>query len=337
MEIIEHKMNERLPLPDSFVSMYKDLNFAIFDIETTGLNPLYARVILIGILYIKNNELIIQQFFCNHRGEERELLLSFEEKIKEFDLLINYNGNTFDIPFLNKRFSEKQVDCRINPCKSLDLLKLVRSLQNQLNLKNCKLKALEEFLGIYRNDTISGKESVTLYTEFEKSQSPDLKEIILLHNYDDLYFLGKSLKIMDHAPRNILLNCLPKVLPIDHEKMIYLSKQSIIKGSLHVEGHFDSSIDNYVLYENTFHFNYKGQSHTFELELPLYKGQLPSGEKCLYVDGNDFPFSYVKRLVNPYIPENILIFKEDKVMKPQEIYHFVTILLQYIFQKINYR
>lgn len=193
MEVITHKIDEIIDIPK---------NSCVFDIETTGLSPKYTHVILIGLLYIKDNQTIIKQFFAHNTNDEKELLFYFKEVFKAFDNHITFNGHRFDIPFLNKRFEKNNLDFFIDKEKDMDILKIVKPYKSKLNLENCKLKTVESLLDIKRKDTISGKESVDMYKEFEKTKNESLKTKILLHNYEDIYYLAKLFKIQDIIDSN---------------------------------------------------------------------------------------------------------------------------------------
>lgn len=188
MQVITHILDTPLDIPE---------NHFVFDIETTGLNSKYCKVILIGILYIKDNKTIIKQFFANSQESEKEILLEFLSHIKDFEYHITFNGITFDIPFLNYRLKKYDIAYEIAKSNDIDILRLVRPYKETLSLSDCKLKTIEKYLGIERDDTISGKESVELYKEFENTQDTKLKEKILLHNYDDIFYLGHIFKIRD--------------------------------------------------------------------------------------------------------------------------------------------
>ncbi len=188
MEIITKTLDNFVNIPsDSFV----------FDIETTGLSPKFCKVILIGILFNKDNKTIIKQYFAQTEDDEKDLLLAFINDISTFDTHITFNGLAFDIPFLNSRFNKYNIDFELNKNDDIDILNIVRPFKGLLSLSDCKLKTIEKYIGISREDTISGKESVKLYKEFVSSKSDDLKSKILLHNYEDIYYLGYLYKIKD--------------------------------------------------------------------------------------------------------------------------------------------
>ena len=188
METITKVLDEFIDIPP---------NHFVFDIETTGLSPKYCKVILIGILYNLNNKSIIKQFFAENEDDENKLLLEFINEIKNFENHITFNGLTFDIPFLNSRFDKHNINYNLSKDKDIDILKLIKPFKEKLSLPDCKLKTLEKYLSIYREDTISGKESVELYNEYVCSKCNNLKDKILLHNYEDIYYLGKIFKIKD--------------------------------------------------------------------------------------------------------------------------------------------
>ena len=176
MEVITKVLDELIDIPP---------NHFVFDIETTGLNSNYCKVILIGILFNQDNKTVIKQYFANTEDDEKELLLSFINDIKNYKNHITFNGLTFDIPFLNTRLKKHNIDFSLSKNDDIDILKLIRPFKEKLSLSDCKLKTIEKYLGIYREDTISGKESIDLYKEYSVSQDIDLKEKILLHNYED--------------------------------------------------------------------------------------------------------------------------------------------------------
>jgi uncharacterized protein len=188
MQIITNIIDELIDIPN---------NHCVFDIETTGLSPKYSKVILIGVLYIKNNQTIVQQFFADNSKEEKEILFYFREVFKNFEYHITFNGIRFDIPYLNERFKSNDINYIIDKSKDIDILNVVRPYQKKLSLIDCKLKTVEKYLGIERKDTISGKDSVELYKSYEITQNEELKKKILLHNYEDIYYLGKIFKIKE--------------------------------------------------------------------------------------------------------------------------------------------
>lgn len=183
----------------------------ILDIETTGLSPKYTEAILVGIIYNQNKQWHLTQLFCEHRSEEKKMLLALQKYIQHKHLIITYNGHAFDIPYLNKRYEHHKIDFKLNPSMNFDLYRVIRASKKALNLPNYKLKTIEEYLNIYRTDDISGKESVELYNQYEISPTEKLRDKILLHNYDDILFMIPTLEILNHIPEEIIDRYYPYV------------------------------------------------------------------------------------------------------------------------------
>jgi uncharacterized protein len=292
---------------DNLINIPK--NHYVFDIETTGLSPKYSKVILIGILYTSDNKTIIKQYFASSEEKEKDLLLNFIKDIKNFDSHITFNGISFDIPFLNSRFEKHNIDYFIDKTKDIDILRLIKPYKEKLSLSDCKLKTIEKYLGIEREDTISGKESVKLYKEFTLTQDEFLKEKILLHNYEDIYYLGEIFKIKDILDEK--LDYINIVIDKIHYKIL-LSRYKISKSILNVS--FVSN-SNFNLNINLFSENYSilSNDNNLSININLKSALDSSGNKILFYNlGSIIPL----KVNDEFIDDNILslskyiLFKE---------------------------
>lgn len=327
-----HQLPGPLELPKNFVSLYKNVPFCIFDIETTGLNPAFDKVILAGMCYAENDQIMIKQLFCRNRKKEHDLLSCLKESLSQFDLLISYNGNAFDIPFLNKRFSVHQIDYQIPSFKNLDLLQFIKKIKHMINLNDYKLKTLEKYLNIHRKDTISGKESVELYNQFEKTLQPALKKTILLHNHDDLFYMSKTLSILDKVPCEEISAYVPQLIQI-HGKPIYISEKKIKNSTLYITGYCEiKNHSEYILYENSFDFQYAFP--TFTIKIPLYQKKSVEGYKYLYIDQKEFSFFHMHSPSNIHKSKNTLILKNGNNIKYKNIDYLVQQILEHVFLKV---
>lgn len=198
MEIINRIEDANIILPNLF-DVYDVDDMIIIDIETTGLHRKYSKLILVGIVSFKNNQTKVTQLFANKPTEEKELLLALINIIICKKLIFTYNGQAFDIAYLNAKFDQHDIDFNIPLYKSFDLLRVIRKNKTKLNLVNYKLKTIEEFLGIFRADTISGMESIQLYNEYIETNSINIQEKILLHNFDDILNIIDLLEILDYC------------------------------------------------------------------------------------------------------------------------------------------
>ncbi|WP_051569093.1 ribonuclease H-like domain-containing protein [Alkaliphilus transvaalensis] len=294
MKIKNHTINEKFPMPSFYRGILEKNTFCILDIETTGLSSKYHNVILIGLLYPHNNRTVIKQFFAENIHEEEELLQFFAEEIKRYDFLITYNGVTFDYPFLKERFKKYNITWPHDDIKHFDILHFLKKCKGQLPLENLKLKTVENYLGINRQDTISGKDSVVLYKTYESNPSPALEKTILLHNYEDIYYLAKVATIFDHFPDVNSLLEKTFIIPEVPNKLMNLSYHPndiiIKKNCLRVSGKTSkqSNLPPEVHYTTSYDFNWIPKDGIFQIEIPLKKRILPDKKKLYYLNLNEF-------------------------------------------------
>lgn len=267
--------------PDFLTNFYKKEDYMILDIETTGLSPTHAHIILVGIIHY-DEKWRLTQIFCDHVDEELDLLDKLLSYISKEHLLITYNGHAFDIPFINKRLKHHGFKRQLNMVKHFDLYRVVRSSKKALNLSNYKLKTIEEFLGINRSDQISGKESVDLYFQYMSQPTTKLRDIILLHNADDIRYMIPTLGILDYVPVEII----EKYYPYHYENFILID---MIQSQDQVKLEIQSS----SLLPNLVDFNdaYKLKLDTYRVEctLPYF-----SINEYNFIDSDILPFFEIK-------------------------------------------
>lgn len=185
---------------------YHTDKIVFFDIETTGFAAETTYLYLIGCIYQKDSSLHLIQWFAEDIREESELIINFFEFIKEYNLLIHYNGTGFDIPYLIKKCSILDLNYSFDNIKSLDIYKKVSSIKKIFRLKNFKQKTIEAFLKIDRKDTFSGGELIEVYQSYlgkkhleylkksrntqinydEPKETDQLLHLLLQHNEDDI-------------------------------------------------------------------------------------------------------------------------------------------------------
>lgn len=181
-------------------------NTVFLDIETTGLSSRNSMCFLIGLLHFDGNNFLITNLFCEKYDEEFLMYLTLNAilKSKKNLSLISFNGDTFDIPFINKRahmlgLGKEQFLLLNEDFNSIDLLKHFRKYAKLLNLENLKQKTIESSLSINRTDSFSGKEVINLYKEFIAFKDIEKRELILLHNQDDLIGMTALLDVLNYS------------------------------------------------------------------------------------------------------------------------------------------
>ena len=153
------------------------------DIETCGLSN--APLFLIGVAYFTGEDFSFLQLFARNYCEERPLLSFFNRLLSQYDLLVTYNGKSFDLPYIITRGNANKV--RIPNCvPNLDLLHEVRRIWRQ-RLPNCKLQTVERYIyGRKRRGDIHGNDIPQVYNEFVKTGNAGMIRTILKHNILDV-------------------------------------------------------------------------------------------------------------------------------------------------------
>lgn len=233
-----------------------------FDIETSGLSPKSSPVFLIGLVFFNNQEAVFRQYFSNSVEEEIDILNAFIDDVNCFKTIYHFNGLSFDIPFINERLSHHGIKYRLDKSSSFDIYQFVKKHKEMLNLESCKLKSVEEYMGIFREDDLSGKEIVDAYKKYLNTKSHFLRDKMLLHNEEDILNLYKIL---------------PIIKMIDSKKMksqVEVSNYSISfsEKAVLVEGKYDLDDEKNIEWSNEdMNFKWKSISKSFKLEYILKK------------------------------------------------------------------
>lgn len=170
-----------------------------FDIETTGLSPEYCTIYLIGCVFYSENSWYLKQFFAESTDAESEILFHFLTMLSKYSVLIHFNGDTFDIPFIKKRAKKLDILHADNSIESLDIYRQIKPFKKLLGLNDCKQKSIELMLGINREDKYNGGQLIEIYKDYLKSHDEEEKRLLLLHNADDLKGLPKLLPILNYS------------------------------------------------------------------------------------------------------------------------------------------
>ena len=166
-----------------------------FDIETTGFSARFCQVYLIGATWREKDGWHFIQWFADTEESEREVLKAFSSFLMSFDTVVHYNGDTFDIPFLKGRFQVHGMSDPFPLFEDVDLMKLCRPLKKLLPLGSLRLKALESFLGIHRDDLYNGGELIEVYRDYLARPTPRTEHDLMLHNEEDVRGMPELLPI----------------------------------------------------------------------------------------------------------------------------------------------
>ena len=140
---------------------------AYIDIETTGLEIWEADITTIA-LYDGN---AIKYYVKGQNLDE------FIHDIEKYNVIVTYNGKTFDVPFIENHFGTVLKHAHI------DLRYVLKSLGYSGGLKKC-----EKALGINRGDLdgVDGDFAVLLWRDYQQNQNEKALETLLAYNIEDV-------------------------------------------------------------------------------------------------------------------------------------------------------
>jgi len=170
-----------------------------FDIETTGLTPSNAQVYLIGAFSCTGeNSWELVQFFADSLSSEQEILKAFFKYAEDFNVLVHFNGENFDLPFLKKCADEYHLKDPLCEIKSIDLYRAIRPYRKILGTDRMNQKTMEKFLGLNREDRYTGAELISVYQSFLSDRDAENLRLLLLHNEDDVTGLVLLLSLLSY-------------------------------------------------------------------------------------------------------------------------------------------
>ena len=157
------------------------------DIETTGLKPETSHLYLFGCIWQDApGYWQFRQWFAESPFEERSVLREVNEFAARFSTFVHFNGDRFDLPYLNSKASDLGIDSVFLQRSSLDLYPILKPLKALLCLPNCRQKSFESFLDTGRKDIYNGGELIDLYYRYVRTGEASLLQPLLLHNEEDV-------------------------------------------------------------------------------------------------------------------------------------------------------
>ncbi len=182
-------------LPEDF-----DFTRILFlDTETTGLAGGTGTIpFLIGIAYFdRERSLHVEQLTLEKPGNELPMLLRLRELLQHAQLVVSYNGKSFDWPLLRTRAVLHRVPLTLPA--HLDLLVTTRKIF-RARVGSAKLIHIEsEVLNRTREDDVHGSQIPRLFWEFVRSEDSRWIAKVVEHNRLDLVALPAVLGLIAEA------------------------------------------------------------------------------------------------------------------------------------------
>ncbi len=162
-------------------------DFLFIDTETTGLAGAGTIAFMVGAGFFEENAFVVRQYFLRDHGDEPAMLLLLDELLAEKAGLITFNGRSFDLPLLDRRYLMNRMASDVLQKPHLDLLPPARRLWRQ-RLGSCALSALESrLLRVNRTQAdVPGWLIPTLYHQYLLNGNTDEIERVFYHNHIDM-------------------------------------------------------------------------------------------------------------------------------------------------------
>jgi len=253
-----------------------------FDIETTGLSHKYSSIISITILLKEDNKYKIYQLYCEYSIDEKEVIKYLKDIIKEKKYIITYNGNNFDIPFMINKYIKHDINFNFDCFVKIDLYSDMRHLRNKIDINDLKLKTVETYFNIKRDDTITGQDVITLYEAYKIEPRKEFSEIILQHNYEDVFNLPILFKSIFKLYDKFIL-CNNMIVKINFSDFCF--KKNTLVGNLYV---ISSLEKDYLHPALNFDLKLDIKSQLLKIDIPIsfYKDQ--KIQEFYYLNNDDF-------------------------------------------------
>lgn len=327
MEYICKKID--CPIYDSraFRMYFQDMDIGILDIETTGLSPKNSKFILGGLVTPEENGLKAEQFFAESLSEEQVALEAFWKAASQKDVLITFNGQHFDLPFMRERAPEIIREFPFH----MDLYQMVKKFSPiRKFLPNLKQKTIEDYMGLWqcREDLISGKDSVDLYYRFLTEKTDDIKETILLHNYDDIVQLYRLLKVLEKTEIHKAMHDqgFPVKSPASGLPDLIIEKIRIKSDYMRISGRQLREPIEYRAYEyngTICHIHFNRSDSSFSIDLPVI-----CQPQMVLLDMDAFSFDSGEITKYPACQEGFLILRNHADTNYMEINHFIKLFTE---------
>ena len=185
MKIYEFISNENelyIKTTDTLFPQLSKKNIMVFDIDTTSFEAANGCVFLIGTLTYEDNTLISRHYFSESISEETEIIEKFLDIAGDYNVLLSFKGESFDIAFIGKRIYElkKQNSQDRDLCdklsflynklqnirsRSYDVFNEIHAIKPYMDFTSTKLDALRAKFGQKITERVSGENISKFYVE----------------------------------------------------------------------------------------------------------------------------------------------------------------------------
>jgi len=170
-----------------FTHSWTSSKILFFDIETTGLGfNENTFAFLIGCAHYQHDSsvAIFTSFFCESPADEISALKAFHAYSLGFDVLVSFNGKSFDIPLLMNRMRRNDLTLHFDHLHHVDFYHLIRRIFPEKPSR--LIDAESRLLNFSRTNDISGAQVAQSYFEYVRFGNSTLRQKMLDHNLYDI-------------------------------------------------------------------------------------------------------------------------------------------------------
>ena len=166
-------------------------SWAFLDTETTGLaGGSGTCAFLVGVGRIRADGFHVRQFFLRDYPEEKSVLAALTESLADAQVLVTYNGKSFDVPLLETRYRLSRAQPPFDRLAHLDLLHGARRLW-RFRFDSCRLVELENrILGHEREGDVPGAMIPEIFFDFVRTGRAARLAPVFVHNALDIASLA---------------------------------------------------------------------------------------------------------------------------------------------------
>ena len=316
MKIYEFNSNEKdlfIKTTDTLLPQLPKENIMVFDIDTTSFEAANGCVFLIGTLTYEDNELISHHYFSESISEETEIIEKFLDITGDYNVLLSFKGESFDIAFIGKRIYElnKQNSQDRDLCdklsflynklqnirsRSYDVFNEIHAIKPYMDFTSTKLDALRAKFGQKVTERVSGENISKFYVEhIAANKLKSLLEITgkpenvgFIPDYDPKPIEDELAHIDPDAGDRFLENILARNRE-NMEAVLYIMRLSHLfvmrQGSFSVS-YVECSLGAFDMSPLTHSLSLHIQEHEFGIDIPLEISELEL--KIFYANFKDY-------------------------------------------------
>lgn len=320
--IVKYTDIESIETKDKYMNaLFREAFF--FDIETTGLSREHSDIISITTLLMEDNKYKVYQLYCEYKIDEKEILKYFKDLVRTKKYVITYNGNNFDIPFIINKCKKNNLNINLDLFIKIDLYSDMKIIRKKIDIINLKLKTVEEFFGIKRYDTITGQDVLVLYEAYRIEPKKEFSQLILQHNYEDVYNLPILFKeIFNLYDKIIVTNNFS--VKLNYSDFIF--KKNTLSGNYHV---ISSLEKNYIHRAINFDLKFDKYSQILKIDIPFKFHKDQKIGEFYYLNNDDYHI--VNYTIIEGIKKNLIPLKLNSKIYNDNIIRILESILYSIF------